>query len=82
MTRTTPHSIWRRLRTALMVAGAAATLGGCVYSPYPSYGYGGDPTYGGYYGYGYPTGGAYVAFGGGDWGWRDRGWHHGWHHRD
>jgi hypothetical protein len=44
----------------------AVLLGGCVYAPYPGYGYNGAPYYAG------PT----VAFGGG-WGWHGHGWHDG-----
>ena len=55
----------------------AALLGGCVYAPYPGYGY----YDGGYYGGPY-YGGGVVAFGSG-WGWHGHDhWHGGWRGRD
>ncbi|CAG4908933.1 unnamed protein product [Acidocella sp. C78] len=62
----------RRLLLAAFAAGAALTLGGCVYYP-SSYGYG--------YGYYAPPP---VVYGGvtigGWWHGDDDGWHRGWHH--
>jgi hypothetical protein len=54
---------------ALGTLALAILLGGCVYAPYPGYGYYGGG--GGYYGAPY-YGGGVVAYGGG---WRDGGWH-------
>ncbi len=68
---------WFRPR-GLLILGAltlATLLGGCVYAPYPGYGYYGGGYYGGPY-----YGGGVVAYGGG-WhggGWHGRGWHD-WH---
>jgi hypothetical protein len=64
-----------RLRGLLAIGAVALAtlLGGCVYAPYPGYGYYGGGYYGGGY-YGGPYyGGGVVAFGGG--------WHEGWHGR-
>lgn len=75
---------WFRLRGLLTLGALVLLLGGCVYAPYPGYGYYGG---GGYYGGPYYGGGGVVAFGGGGgWGWHDHdegghgGWHGGWHH--
>lgn len=66
------HSVRNRVRPALAVLGLAIALGGCVaYPAYPDYGYGYGYDDGPYYG-DYPAG--YVTLGG-DWGWRDHGWH-------
>jgi hypothetical protein len=59
---------WRCL-AALMLA---VLLGGCVYAPYPGYGY----YDGGYYGGPYYGGGTVVV--GSGWGWHHDGWHR-WH---
>jgi hypothetical protein len=63
---------WFRPRALLMLGALAlgTLLGGCIYAPYPGYGYYGGG-YGGYYGGPY-YGGGVVAYGGG---WRGRGWH-------
>jgi hypothetical protein len=68
-----------RLRSLLPlgVLALAMLLGGCVYAPYPGYGYYG----GGYSGGGPYYGGGVVAFGGGGGWYGHDGWHGGWHHR-
>jgi hypothetical protein len=68
---------WFRPRGLLMLVALAVLLGGCVYAPYPGYGY-----YGGYYGGPYYGGGVVAFGGGGGWGWHDHdgGWHGGWRH--
>ena len=54
--------ISRRIRTLLLIGGAALGLSACVYDPYPySYGYGGYSGYGG--GYYAPYGYAPYAYG-------------------
>ena len=67
-----PDSFRMRGLLAAGVVALATLLGGCVYSPYPGYGY-----YGGYYGGPY-YGGGVVAYGGG---WHE-GWHRGWRDHD
>jgi hypothetical protein len=77
----------RRWRLPVLLAAAAALLGGCVYDPYSGTyapGVAAAPAYGYYPGYypGYAYGGPSIVIGG-DWGhgWHDHDWHGGgWHH--